>query len=1159
MNTRQILIRCLALGMVLATCGFWTASAQQTSASISGVVTDQQDAVIPGAKVILTDTLKSSVREGFTNEVGRFVFTPLQPSVFDIAIESDGFKRYTQTGIRVFASDRIVLPTINLELGAVAETVTVEGAAIQLQTQGAERSGVLTSNQVLNIAIESRNFFALAATVPGVMMTGTNFGDIYANGMRSNQNNTTVDGITNVDTGSNSGTLFNMNIDMISEFKIITNAQPAEIGRNPGAAIQVVTRSGTSDFHGTAYWFKRNESLNANNWRNNIDNRARQLQRQDHLGFNIGGPIYWPGKFNTNKDKLFFFASHEWQRILEPNNLRNVLVPTTAERNGDYSQTVESNGNPVTIRNPLDGGNPFANNQIPSSMISSDGQKILNFYPTPNAIGVAPDFNYQSQVSNSNKPTETLLRGDYNINDKWRFYTRYIRRQSSQDRAYGQWNADYNIPFAPMNFGTPGWSIGVNLATIIDPTLTNEFIFGSSKNTLNIDPVDDTFSRASLGLDYEMPFPSADPLGLVQNWRYNVPNAPFTGFNGTPFFNFNHTWDITDNISKVYNQHMFKFGVYLHKSQKDQTAFTSVNGNIWFDRDGQNPGDTNWAFSNALLGNYQRLQQSDAVLNGMYRDWNVEWYVQDSWKVTPKLTIDYGVRFYWIQPQYDAAEQTSSFNPGLYDAAARGILWQPFDTGSGVVARNPVTGETGPRAFVGAIVDTGNGFVNGLYANGMGLSSDPNYPRGLIDDRGIHYAPRIGIAWEAMEKTVIRTGAGVFYSRFQGNPVFDTLPNPPSTKSPTLYYGNLSTIGDTQGIFFPQNVRGFDQAGHVPATYNWNFSIQRELPGAILLDVGYVGMKSNHNLAIQDLNQAPFGSAWLPENQDPLSSNPRFDGTTTRPVNFYRPFQGFGETRITNFGTDSNYHSLQIAANRRLNSAFLFGVAYTWSKSMGTASGDGDTLHPTNFKAANYGLTSFNRTHNFVFNFTWELPDATRNKALGALINGWLVSGVSTFQTGQWDAISFNVQGMGGSELNRRITGSETYGPRVVVTGNPNGRGEIDAWIDPTVFAVPAKGSTGIDSDVRQVERPGINNWDLSIFKNIRFDESKYLQLRFEMFNAFNHTQFSDFNRTVQFDSNGRISNLPTALGGTGGRFGFGAVTSARDPRRIQLAAKFYF
>jgi hypothetical protein len=148
---------------------------------------------------------------------------------------------------------------------------------------------------------------------------------------------------------------------------------------------------------------------------------------------------------------------------------------------------------------------------------------------------------------------------------------------------------------------------------------------------------------------------------------------------------------------------------------------------------------------------------------------------------------------------------------------------------------------------------------------------------------------------------------------------------------------------------------------------------------------------------------------------------------------------------------------------------------------------------------------------------------------------------------------------MGGSELNRRITGSETYGPRVVVTGNPNGRGEIDAWIDPTLFAVPAKGSTGIDSDVRQVERPGINNWDLSIFKNIRFDESRYLQLRFEMFNAFNHTQFSDFNRTVQFDSNGRISNLPTALGGTGGRFGFGAITSARDPRRIQLAAKFYF
>ena len=1140
---------------------------QQISGSISGVVKDNQQALIAGAKVVLINEAQASTREVTTGADGIFVFTPLQPAVYSLTVEAAGFKKFEQKDIKIFASDRIALPDVVLTLGTITETVTVQAEAVVLSTQSAERAGIITGKQVVDLALRSRNFFDLARTVPGVYYTD-GLGGIYANGSRGNQNNLTVDGVTNVDTGSNGGVLATLNIDQIAEFKLITNSQPAEIGRSSGAAIQVVTKSGTQDFHGTAYEFHRHEGLNANNWRNNQEGRARQLFRYNFFGGNIGGPVYIPGKFNRNKDKLFFFWSEEWQRQLSPNPLKSVTVPTQLERNGDFSQSHEGDGSPVRLKDPFNNGAPYANNMIPASQINADGRKILNFYPQPNVPGKDPSFNYQTQVSDNFPRREDLIRGDYNISDKWHLYSRYLNNYSQQNKAYGQWNADYNIPFAPMNFGTPGWSFITNVTTIVNPTLTNEFIFGSSRNQLNIDPVDSTFDRKKLGLSYQMPFPSADPLGLIQNWRYNVPNAPFTGFNGTPFRNFNHTWDITDNISKVHGVHTFKAGLYIHRSWKDQTAFTSVNGNIYFDRDAQNPGDTNWAFANALLGNYQRLQQSNIVLNGRYRDSNLEWFLQDNWKVTKKLTLDLGMRFYWIQPQYDQALQTSSFNPALYDRSATAVLRQPGKDAQGnVVSVNPLTGDTGPRALTGAIVVGNRGFVNGLYANGMGLAGKNGYPQGLIDDRGIHYAPRLGIAWSVMPKMVIRAGGGVFYDRFQGNPVFDMLPNPPSTISPTLYYGNLSTISSASGVFFPANVRGFSIDGNVPTTYNWNFSVQHELPAGVLLDVGYVGMRSLHNLAWQNYNQAPFGSAWLPQNQDPLQANPKFDGSTTKPVNLYRPYPGYGDINITTFGAYSNYNSLQIAANRRFNRTLMFGLAYTWSKTLGIAGGDSDVLNPINFKKANYGPLSYDTPQQLVFNYTWDLPKGARagsflDHPVGRLVfNNWEISGITTFALGQPDFINLDVRGLGGADINRKFTGSETYGPRVVIQGDPrNGPGAIDRWIDTSVFRLPAVGSTGMDSGTRPVYKPGINNWDVSVFKNIPVaSERRYVQLRLEMFNAWNHTQFSDFNRTAQFDLQGNLTNIPTSRGGGGGRYGFGAITAARDPRLIQLAAKFYF
>lgn len=975
-----------------------------------------------------------------------------------------------------------------------------------------------------------------------------------------------------MDTGSNGTMHTALNIDAIAEFKIITNSQPAEFGRSSGAHVNVVTKSGTRNFHGVGYWFHRHEGLNANNWRNNLEGRERQKYRYNYQGYNIGGPVFIPGKFNKDRDKLFFFWGQEWQEQLIPNGLRSVTVPTAEQRRGDFSRTVEAGGTPVTILDPLDNRRPFPNNVIPQSRFHPDGVRILNFYPLPNVPSPPPDFNFQSQVSGSYPRRQLIARGDYNINEKWRLFARMIRDKDSQDMPYGQWSADYNIPFGPMRFGQPGRSSILNLTTIINPTLTNEFIFGHSKNRLTIDPVNDAFSRTRLGLQFRMPFPNASPIDLIPNFQFDVPNAPFTGFNGTPFRNVNHTFDFTENMSKVFPRHTLKWGAYIHRSRKDQTAFTPANGTINFNRDAQNPGDANWSFANALLGNFRTFQQSNIVRNGRYRYTNAEWYVQDNWKLRSDLTLDYGIRFYIIQPQYDAHLQTSSFNATFFTAEKQVVLYQRArnPANNQIQAFNPITRQFAPAALIGALIPGVGDFANGMARAGLN-----GYPRGLIDSRGVHYAPRFGLAWSPpwAKGGVLRIGGGAFYDRFQGNPVFDMLPNPPSTLSPTIFYGNLSTAADSPGVLFPANVRGFSKEGQVPTTYNWNVSVQKEIPYRILLDVGYVGQVARHLLDVYDYNNVPFGSAWLPQNQDPTVAQPRFDGTTTLPVNFYRPFVGFGSVRVTDFGGSSNYNSLQVSANRRLASGLQFGLTYTWSHALGISSGDGDTLHPLNARLANYGPLTFDVRHIFVLNYVYELPKPARsrnfldNPAGRAVFNGWQVSGITLFRTGQPVGIGYSVQGIGGAELNRRITGSETWGPRIVMTGSPkldkHKRNEFQQ-VDYTVFRPAPRGSIGIDSGPPgYLYGFGDHNWDITVMKNFPFskEQGRFLQIRLEMFNAFNHTRFASYNTGVQFAGidNPQINNLPTALGGGGGRFGFGAITGARDPRIIEVAAKVYF
>ena len=325
-----------------------------------------------------------------------------------------------------------------------------------------------------------------------------------------------------------------------------------------------------------------------------MDGRKKDYYRYNTAGFNIGGPAYIPGKFNRNKDKLFFFVGIEWQKQLVPQGLHNVTVPTAAERDGRFladPRWRRRAGHDFRSRQWQAALPRQCHPQEPVQRGRRQDPELVSRAQRRSAID--PSYNYQTSNSNTYPRREEIYRGDYNINDKWKTYARYIRNKDETSMAYGQWNASYNIPFGPMSFGAPGWSFVANVTTIINPTLTNEFVFGSSRNDLHITPITDAFNASKVGVSYTMPFPDADKLKLVQNWNFGgVPNAPTTGFAGTPFLNFNHTYDITDSVAKVHDTHTIKAGIYLHKSLKDQTAFTSVNGIINFDRDANNPLDS---------------------------------------------------------------------------------------------------------------------------------------------------------------------------------------------------------------------------------------------------------------------------------------------------------------------------------------------------------------------------------------------------------------------------------------------------------------------------------------------------------------------------------------------------------------------------------------
>jgi hypothetical protein len=1238
----------LALALLLA-----VSALAQTSASLSGTVHDPQGGSVVGAKVLLKDNGGKTQLETTTNAEGFYTFPIIQPATYTVTIEASGFKKFVQTGIVVNASDRQSTGTTVLEVGDIATTVevTADAAQLQIKTESGEQSTAINNQQIQNLAVNGRNYLDLLKLTPGVVTT-TSFatsgpgglGNIDINGTRTGKNNLTIDGTTNVDTGSNGTQHIALSLDNISEFKLLTSNYQAEYGRSGGGAIQIVTKSGTSQFHGTGYYFHRHEQFNSNSYFNNanglnangVEKNPRNFYRYNQQGYNIGGPVLLPKK--ALKDKLFFFFSQEYQEQLVPQSARQSRVPTAAEASGDFSNTRDGNGNLITIIDPST-GQPFPGNKIPANRIDPNGQRLLQFFNkfenTPLNSGANGFlFNHNSQSSISYPRRETSIRTDYNLSENTRAYVRYTRDADQQVMPYGLgWTGGNNlIPLDNLIFKqAPAWNSTLNVTSTLSPTLTNEFIFGASQNNLTLDPTNANAATFSgLGLNFPLPF--AYPANQFVNVQFsgiaglkNTSDAASPGIAGVngysqfPYKNSNTTFDIYDNVSKVIGTHTLKAGFYYQRSRKDQAAGDSAT--IVFSNNTNNPNNTGYPFANALLGQFDSFKEPNiGVFQGQYRSTNIEWYMQDNWKVNNRLTLDYGMRFNLIYPQYDARHQDYYFVPSKFDPAkavrlyrqtcAPGVAfpcsgqnikaYDPAKFASPLAAQQAAQNNAsalGDSSLVGRIIPGSGDPFNGM------VNSKDYYPGG-IQSRGVQFGPALGFAYDVFgdKKTVVRGGYRLGYDRVQGNELaFAAVGQPPLFVNPTVNFGSLSTVGQSAGAQIPLGVSSViaaDPSGKIPSVQSFSLQVQHDVGWNTVLSVGYVGTLSRHQQELLNLNYSPYGQLFTAAAQDPAkypggvvpaqeaslaamytAAGVNYSGANALASQFLKAYPGYDQIGYRTFGGSSNYHSLQTVVTKRFGNSVNFGLAYTYSKAMGTANTYSDFINPICSRCADYRRLDFDRTHLMVINYDWQVPGLKNaNHLLKYATNGWQVTGITQFISGQPADVNAGITNI---NLSQRLGGTWTESVRGFFNGDPNATKDRDQYFDYTTIQLPTVSQALAAQGAYPrnfLSRPGINVTDLSVFKNIPLggDSARKIQLRLEMFNLFNHPQFSDMKRDVTWNSlaayltsqSAATANINNVRGGTlsGNPIlgnGVGEVNALSGTvsgnRIIQLAVKIFF
>ncbi len=1145
LRSSLILVLVLALGATRAV-------AQNVTSSVKGVVVDASQAVVPDAACRLTDQATGRVLTSRSWADGGFTFPNVLPGKYTLTIEAGGFKTTTVRNLVVTANEVRTLGNLVLNVGEMKETVSVsaEAAVVAVQLASGERSGLVSGDQLNNIALKGRDFFAILSTLPGVvddysqgretLSSNSNRG-ISINGGRSGSKNYSVDGVFSLNS-SNGTTVVQPNMDATAEVKVLTTNYQAEYGRMSSGVISVVTKSGTREFHGSAWSSYRHEQLNANSFFNNARGTPKNRYRYRINGYAIGGPVYIPRVFNTDKNKLFFFFSQEFSPITRDYGSQLATTPTEAERNGDFSRSFDVNGALIVVRDPQT-GQPFPNNRVPVDRISKAGQSILNFFPLPNYTDPDPRNLYQWNLrSTFSAPTpirNDVLRLDYNPVPSLSIAYRLMRNTQKNQWPWGTWLVSNNFLLTPVREYLPGLSHLFQATKVFSPTLVSEARFAYTDNNLRNEFADPSkVARAALGNPPQI-YPDSGVPDLAPDVSFGgqPSNTVRLGLGPGNWYWRGKQFTYTYNLSKVWSRHLLKAGFNMDHYRSSGSNVRQHRGAFNFARDVNNPFDTNHSFANALVGTFSTYTEAtarapiDTVMDV------IETYVQDNWRVNKRLTLDFGVRTVSQPPEYQLGRSSAHFDPALYQPGKSPALYAPALNAAGQrVAYDPVSKTFAPAALIGLFVPN-----TGDPANGSRVGGVDGYPRALFTRSKIFLAPRFGFSYDVFGsgKTALRGGVGVFYDTADSNSYQTSVGNPPLSYTPVSYYGDLRTLGSGAGYIGPSSLYSQAAIGDAPLPKVINFSVglQHQAPHQVVIDVSYVGSRSTRLLMDREINPIPMFARFDPRNADPTSP------TRALPDNFFRKYMGYGAITPYEMTGTANYNSLQTAINRRFARGLQIGVSYTFSKALGTTG----TSPYFDARKWTYGPLGQDRTHVLVANYIYDLPKIGARTGFAParwILDNWQISGITSFVSGAPFTPGFSTTD------GQDITGS-SEGPRITVVGNPDldkSKRTFYQNFNTSAFARTPLGSFG-NAGVNIMRGPGVNNWDVAVTKRVPlWSEQRFVQFRSEFFNAWNHTQFSGLDAIARFNPAGQQVN-PT----------FGAYNAARTPRIIQFSARVVF